>query len=430
MPVDDLVSHAGGGRALVALLELSKALGSEVDLDALLKVIVENASAVVDAERTSIFVYDPAGERLWSRVAQGLSTETIEVALGSGIAGEVARTRTLTNIPDAYADPRFNASFDQRTGYRTRAIICAPVLGSDGSLLGVIQSVNKTTGSPFDAGDESLMLAIASHVAVAFERARLTERHVQSERMEQALRLASEIQMRMLPARSSSAPGGEYILQAELRPAREVGGDLYDYFVEGDRLYFCVGDVSGKGAGAALVMAVTKTLFRANAVMLDAPEKVLAAMSSRLYEETDPAMFVTAVCGWLDLRDGRLRFANAGHERSVILPASGGAIRFLESRPGLPLGVFPSFTYQAGEGRLEPGEAIFFLTDGVTDATSQAVELFGWDRVLATLGQTPDPHPARVLETMLAAVDAFAQGAEQADDITMMCLRYRAPVSG
>lgn len=410
-------------RALSALLELSKSLGSEIDLDALLEVIVEDASAVVDAERTSIFVYDAATERLWSRVAQGLDRRTLEIDLGSGIAGDVARTRTLTNIRDAYADPRFNPSFDRSTGFRTSSILCAPVTGSDGTLLGVIQSVNKKGSDSFDDMDESLMLAIASHAGAAFERARMTELNVQAERMAQALKLASDIQMRMLPARSAGSPG-LFDLQAELRPAKEVGGDLYDYFLDGEQLVFCIGDVSGKGAGAALIMAVTKTLFRANAVLIPDPAKVLAAMSSRLYEETDSSMFVTALCGRLDLATGALQFANAGHERAVVLPPAGDPA-FLESKPGLPLGVFPAFTYQSLETTVPPGHTLFFLTDGVTDATAADESMFGWDRVLATLKARADSSPAHLIERMLLAVDAFSGTPEPADDITMMSIRYR-----
>ena len=412
-------------RALFALLELSKALGSEVDLDSLLGVIVENASSVVDAERTSIFVYDPERERLWSRVAQGLETETIEMALGSGIAGDVARTQKPANIRDAYQDSRFNPSFDQRTGYHTRSIICAPVFGSDGALLGVIQSVNKIGAESFDETDDELIRAIASHVGIAFERARMVEAGLQNERYAQALRLANEIQMRMLPAPSAAGPAGEFVLHALLRPAKDVGGDLYDYFVTGDRLYFCVGDVSGKGAGAALIMAVTKTLFRANAFLLADPARILGAMSSRIYEETDPSMFVTAVCGWLDLRDGRMRFANGGHERAIILSPSTGELRYLDSRPGLALGVFPSFTYEEGETTITSGESLYLHTDGVTDAMNHAEEIFGSERLLQALRACVTGTPEDVDAAVLAAVDAFAAGAPQADDITMMCVRFR-----
>lgn len=410
-------------RALVALLDLSKALSSEVDLDSLLRVIVENASEVVEADRTSIYIYDASTDKLWSLVAQGLGTATIELAMGSGVAGDVARSREVANIRDAYADPRFNPSFDQRSGYRTRSIIAAPVLGASGALLGVIQSVNKMTGEPFDKRDESLMRALASHVAVAVERARLTEVYLQNERFEQALRLASEIQMRMLPTGTAAPEGEVFDLEAQLIPAKEVGGDLYDFFWDHQHLHFCIGDVSGKGVGAALIMAVTKTLFRANAVLQDDPSTVLAAMSTRLYEETDPAMFVTAFCGRLDFRTGRLVYSNAGHDRPIILPAGSSEVVPLDAIPGLALGVFPSFVYKSREAYLGDGDALFLYTDGVTEATNPKQELFGLERVMTTLKGLSTRTPADVVGAMTSEVIAFAEGGEQADDITVMCIR-------
>ena len=149
-------------RSLYALLELSKSLGSEVNLDDLLSVIVEKTSQVVDAERTSIFIHDPERNILWSRMAQGLGGVTIELAVGSGVAGDVAAKRKPANIADVYQDPRFNPESDRRTGFRTKSVIAAPILDSAGNLLGVVQSINKTTARAFDANDESLMVAIAS----------------------------------------------------------------------------------------------------------------------------------------------------------------------------------------------------------------------------------------------------------------------------
>jgi serine phosphatase RsbU (regulator of sigma subunit) len=422
--VDTLISNDRMARALYALLELSKALGSEVDLDALLSAIVENASAVIEADRTSIFVYDPIREILWSRVAQGLETSTIQLPLGTGIAGEVARTRSLVNLADVYDDPRFNPAVDQRTGYRTRSMICVPVMGRSGDLLGVIQSVNKTTAARFDERDESLMRAIASHVGVAFERARLTEVYLDKERMEQALRLASEIQMRMLPGQDTAPADPAVALRAQLRPAREVGGDLYDYFLDGRRLHFCIGDVSGKGIGAALVMAVTKTLFRANAAMQPDPGAVLSSMSNRLYEETDPWMFVTAFCATLDLDSGLLRYSGAGHDRPFVLSTDGG-IAPLDVRPGLALGVFPSFVYKVSEITLAPGESLFLYTDGVTEATSPDEQLLGLDAVVEGIRKAEKRTPDEVVNAILRTVDEFAGGGPQSDDITIMCVQYR-----
>jgi phosphoserine phosphatase RsbU/P len=426
--------HASGdsgrvARSLYALLELSKSLGSEVNLDDLLGVIVEKTSQVVDAERTSIFVHDAERNILWSRLAQGLGGDRIELPMGSGVAGDVASKRRPANIPDAYQDPRFNPEHDRRTGFRTRSIIAAPILDSSGHLLGVVQSINKTSARAFDANDESLMTAIASHAAVAIERARLTEAWLDNERLSEALKLASEIQMRMLPSGTVElSDDALFDLHARIRPARMVGGDLYDFVIEHDRLYFCIGDVSGKGIGAALVMALTKTLFRANVPYYADAAALTEAVNVRLCEETGPTMFVTAFCGFLDLRDGTLRFCNAGHDRPFLLRAD-GTLEVLQTKPGIALGVLPQFHYPLQDVTLKPGDAIFLYTDGVTEATTASDELFSFERLREILASTHHAPAEAVVETVSAAVDRFVQQAPQADDITMMCVRYKGPAA-
>lgn len=411
-------------RALYALLDLSKALGSEVDLDALLSVIVEKASSVVEAERTSIFVYDAGRDALWSHHGQGITT-IIELPMGSGIAGDVGRTMRPANVADAYADPRFNREADERSGFRTRSVIAAPILDSAGRLLGVVQSVNKMTAPRFDEHDESLMGAIASHIAVAMERARLTSSFIEHERMSEALKLASEIQMRMLPP-GAMAVGTDtpFELHAFIRPARMVGGDLYDFAANGDRLYFCVGDVSGKGIGSALVMALTKTLFRANVPYYDDAARLTEAVNLRLCEDTGPTIFVTAFCGFLDLRSGLLRFCNAGHDRPFILRADGSA-ELLQSKPGLALGVVPTFRYSLQELTLREGEALFLYTDGVTEATNRKDELFSIERLHEALEQSGKASALRLIAGVTENIEHFVEGAPQSDDLTMMCVRYR-----
>ncbi len=411
-------------RALFALLDLAKALNSEVDLDSLLAAIVEKASFVVDAERTSVFVFDAGRDVLWTRSAQGLGA-TVEIPVGSGLAGDVARSRELVNVSDAYADPRFNPDVDRHSGFRTRSILAAPVLDSSGNLLGVLESVNKVNAERFDEDDEALIRAMASHTAVAMERARFTASVLEHERLAESLRLASDIQMRMLP--SGIAGGSEttapFQIHAYIRPARMVGGDLYDFAAAQDRLYFCVGDVSGKGIGAALVMALTKTLFRASLPYYADAAKLMEAVNLILCEETDPTMFVTAFCGFLDLHNGMLQFSNAGHERPFLLHAD-GKVEMLECQPGLALGVVPAFRYPLQQKGLEPGDALFLYTDGVTEATSGSSELFTVDRVRTVLERCSRESVLRVLAVVTAEVEEFVHQAPQADDITMMCIRY------
>jgi len=410
-------------RALYALLDLSKALGSEIDLDALLGVILEKASAVVEAERTSIFVFDEERGLLWTRLAQGLGTTTIELPLGSGVAGEVARTQKLANIADAYTDPRFNAASDAHTGFRTRSILAAPVVSSTGRLLGVVESVNKVNADRFDAHDVTLIVAVASHVAAAMERATHTVSQLENERLSEALKLASEIQMRMLPSGTVAEVHSAFDLNAYIRPARMVGGDLYDYALTDGRLYFCVGDVSGKGIGSALIMALTKTLFRANVPWFEDAAKLTESVNVRLCEETGPTMFVTAFCGFLDLTDGTLRFCNAGHDRPFLLHAD-RRVELLETKPGLALGVMPKFQYPLQQMTLAPGDALFLYTDGVTEATDAGEQLFGVERLRDVLTEHAGVSSVEVITAVTGAVDRFVKKAPQADDVTMLCLRY------
>lgn len=412
-------------RAIRGLLDLSKDLSSRIDLDALLRVIVEKASTVVEADRTSVFLADPETGRLTIRVGEGVSRATIEVAEGHGIAGSVAKTREIANVEDAYLDPRFSPEFDRSTGYRTRSMLAAPILDEGGALLGVLQSLNKRTAARFDGDDESLMQAMASHVAVALQRGQMTERLVEAERLEQSLETASEIQMRMLPSFiHGSQDSLPFQIGGCIRPARMIGGDFYDFQVTTDRrLQFCIGDVSGKGIPAALMMAVVKTLFRALSRFESRPEALTSAVNRQLSLEIDPTMFVSAFYGSLDLRAGVLEYSNAGHNPPLLLRAD-GHVEAIPSRPGVVLGVVKDFRYVLDSIPLAPGDTICLYTDGVSEATNADEELFSVERMENVLKRNPGAHPERIVEELIEAVEAFAGDEPQSDDITAMCIRY------
>lgn len=413
-------------QALQGLLDISKALGSEIELNALLEVIVRRASLIMEADRTTVFVFDPVTHRLWSRVGEGLEAGRIELELGSGVAGSVARTKKLVNIVDAQQDSRFNAEFDRQNNYTTRSILCAPILSGEGSLLGVIQSINKRSRQAFDEEDERVMAALASHVAVALERAHLTEAFLERNRFEESLKVASEIQMGMLPKTAMDVPADSpFEIAASLRPARHVGGDFYDYRKTADgRLFFCIGDVSGKGVPAALMMAVSRTLFRANSSVLTGAGEIMAAVNRVLCEETAPSMFVTAFCGLLDIETGRLEFSNAGHNPPFLLDAEGNVAE-MKVRPGLVLGVAGGYAYPSETTTIQPGEMLFLYTDGICDQTGPGGEMFGLARITSILRAARNETAVGIVDTSLSSVDEFSAGAPQFDDLTALCVRFR-----
>jgi signal transduction histidine kinase len=170
-------------RKLSILLDVAKALAHQVRLDDLLSTIIGKTAEALDAERATLFLYDQACDELWSKTTDQLEIKEIRFGLGVGIAGDVAKTRLVANIPDAYADARFNQDFDRQTGFRTRSVLCMPLVGSDGEMIGVMQVLNKKNRAGFDAEDESLLEALNAHISVAIERAQLIEAYIEKDRV-------------------------------------------------------------------------------------------------------------------------------------------------------------------------------------------------------------------------------------------------------
>lgn len=404
---------------LNSLLDVSRALAVELDLDPLLAVILEKAMSILEAERSTIFLYDSGSRTLRLHVSAELAKGSVTVPIGVGIAGHVAQTRELLNIEDAYADPRFNPQFDRETGFRTRSILCAPLLSHKGELVGVIQLLNRVDGGTFDPDTEEMVRAFASIAGVAIDRARLVESAIEAQRVEESLRLAHDIQMSMLPRVLPT--GSNLDMSASLTPARSVGGDFYDVLKVGNRLWFAVGDASGKGVGAALFTAMTLTLFRVAATIARDPGEALARINRELARENDSMMFVTAFAGVLDLATGELVHANAGHPPPYRLRPDG--IEALTTTMAPALGVIDDAEYPLGRFTLAPSEGLLLFTDGVTEAQNPAGDLWGTEPLEAFLRDQRSEPCEVIVKQLVAAVGAFEAGALPADDLTLMALR-------
>src|SRR5262245_8382858 len=400
-------------------------MAREVRLDNLLPVIMEKTTEVMEADRSSLFLYDESSHELWSKIAQGLELKEIRFPIGVGIAGDVAKTGKAANIPDAHQDPRFNPDFDKQTNYRTRSVLCLPLINTAGKLVGVIQTLNKKGGDTFNSEDESLFEALAAHAVVALERARLTEAYVEKQRMEEALKLAHEIQMSILPKIFPPFPQrSEFDLYATVEPAREVGGDFYDFFLtEDDHLCFAIGDVSGKGVPASLFMAVTITLLKVIATRVRRPAAVLAELNDELYRDNETGMFVTIFYGVLNIRTGVVEYSNGGHNPPYLL-SSQGTVVLLDNPGGMALGVRANALYRAQQIQLRPDESLFLYTDGLTEAMDRAANLFSESRLQACLQTLTSATPPELVRGAVAAVKHFATGAEQSDDITALAIQY------
>jgi sigma-B regulation protein RsbU (phosphoserine phosphatase) len=256
----------------------------------------------------------------------------------------------------------------------------------------------------------------------------LQETTAAKERLEGELRVARRIQAAMLPDPEAGGPGEGYELGATLVPARQVGGDLFDHFRDGSRVFFLAGDVSGKGVAAALFMARAKAVFEAVASRESDPGAVLDRVNRALCRENDAGMFVTAAAGVLDLASGELAFALAGHDPPVLVPAS-GAPRPLAAEGGRVLGLIEASDFPVNRLRLGPGDAVVVYTDGVSEAQDAAGEFFGVERIVATALSLQHAAAPALTGGLLGAVRAFAGEAPQSDDITILALRRLAPAA-
>ncbi|MDR2578032.1 MAG: SpoIIE family protein phosphatase [Chitinispirillales bacterium] len=249
----------------------------------------------------------------------------------------------------------------------------------------------------------------------------------EKERIDVELNVATKIQANMLPSVFPPFPHHtEFDIYAAMLPAREVGGDFYDFFfVDKNTLAILVADVSGKGVPAALFMVIAKTLIRNTALSGKRPEVVFGTVNNMLYENNDAGMFVTAFMGYLNIKTGKFTYTNAGHTPPIL--RSGGCSKLLKMRPGLILAAFESKLYDQDEIMLQRGDELFLYTDGITEAMNKEKTLFGNERMLEAANNNPDVPLKDLTLLMKHEIDKFAEGAEQSDDITMLALRYIGP---
>ena len=256
----------------------------------------------------------------------------------------------------------------------------------------------------------------------------LTSITAEKERISTELNLATRIQGDMLPnIYPAFSDRNEFDIFGSMDPAREVGGDFYDFFlVDEDHLCMVMADVSGKGVPAALFMMASKIILANNAMIGKTPGQILTDTNAAICQNNREEMFVTVWLGILELSTGKLTAANAGHEYPVLQQA-GGQFKLYKDKHGFVIGGMAGVKYKEYELTLQPGSRLFLYTDGVPEATDADNEMFGTDRMLAALNVDPVAHPKEILKNVRGAVDGFVKEAEQFDDLTMLCIEYKGP---
>ena len=247
---------------------------------------------------------------------------------------------------------------------------------------------------------------------------RLWEADVKQARIGSELRIARRIQEEMLP--KASLDRSDLTARGSLAPAKEVGGDLFDYYIREEKLFFCIGDVCGKGVPAAMLMAVVHSMLRMLSEQEEAPARIVGELNREACRNNATGTFVTLFLGVLDLSTGRLRYCNAGHDRPVLV---GDSVEELPALANVPVGAFDDVTFQEQEAMVAPGTLLFLYTDGVTESMDADRRQYGRERLLGALSACPR-KPDVLVRTIEAGVRAFAGEAEQSDDLTMLAIHY------
>jgi hypothetical protein len=252
----------------------------------------------------------------------------------------------------------------------------------------------------------------------------LKETTAHKERIESELSIAREIQMGMIPKIFPPYPDRNDVdLHAILHPAKEVGGDLYDFYMDGNRLYFLIGDVSGKGVPASLFMAITRSLFRTLSHQVDSPAKIVTEMNNSISNSNESNMFVTLIVGILDLSTGKMKICNAGHNPPILIHPD-KHVSFLEFPTQIFVGVIDSSTYTDTEITLEKGSKLFLYTDGVTEAENAEKELYGDEKLQKVLSDNASSDVRTIVDVIVTSIADHVQEAEASDDLTILLIQY------
>ncbi len=407
---------------LMKLVEITCELAAQHELDEILRTVTQGACEALDCERASLFLLDENGTELFTRTVTELEIEEIRFPVERGIAGWVAQHRQLLNIPDPYADERFNPSFDRKTGFHTRNILAAPVVSPlDNRTVGVLQILNKQGGS-FAETDQRVLEAFAAHAATALERAKLLLEAKKSQELRLAIEFGRKIQASFLPSSLPEVPG--YQMAAWWQPAESVSGDYYDVLRLPDgRWALVIADVSGHGVGPSLIMASARAMLRVMAEAGSEPNEILSLLSETIYPDLQDGLFITFLIIALDPQTHELVFANAGHGPVLHYHRRDDRFTTLDAT-GLPVGVLEKIRFPPGKAvTLDAGDCLLLMTDGAFELRNAGEEQFGVERLEQLIRENCQRSAREIVETLRHAISSFNPDQLPPDDITLLVLK-------
>ena len=420
---EDSEPHRAKQSDLLALIsKVGVALLASVTLTETLEQIVTLVFEAVPADRCMIMMRDAKNPELKVAVARlrDRAGEVGEIRISRSVIDEVVTNGKSVLTSDAQADPRFAGGTVMLQG--VRSVLAVP-LGVGANVFGIIYADSPLSDNRFTEDHLKVLTTLSSVAAIRVENARLTEEQMERERLEREQQVASEIQQRFLPAAAPHVEG--YELQGISFPCYEIGGDYYDFIQREDGdMIVALGDVSGKGTAAALLMSSLHAAIHAHADTHDSIVSTIAAVNRYLTESIPPNRFVTLFYAELNPETGRLTFLNAGHNPPLIVHA-GGTMEQLASG-GLPLGIMADAEFREGKTQLHPGDVLVIYSDGVSEAVNPTGEEFGPTRLYEVVARNLDASASGIRDRIESALTKFCQGTPAADDITLVIVKRLA----
>jgi sigma-B regulation protein RsbU (phosphoserine phosphatase) len=406
-------------RKLHFLMEATKALASTLDLGDLLGRILEVAKTQAEAERGTLFLVDEKTEEIWSLIAHGMEKREIRLPLGKGIAGYVAQSGEILNIPDAYSDPRFNRDVDAQTGYCTRNILCLPIRNKNGKIIAALQLLNKRSGA-FTPQDVDFLLTLSDHMALALENAQLHRALLEKERLEREMALARDIQRSLLPETAPLLSGFDIAVTNE--PCYEVGGDYYDFLpLDPNTLLVVIADVEGKGISSAMVMSNLQATLRALVLHPHSLEHLAESLNHMILAGTRGGKYLTMFLGLIDIPSKAINYINCGHVPPVIVRTNGEPVDLTEG--GMVVGLFDNIRYEGGQFKFQAGDVLVLCTDGITESMDEEEEEYGMERVVNRVQGVISHSAAEIVNAVNADVAAFSRMGTHLDDKVIIVIK-------
>jgi len=403
------------------LVEVSALINAITDSNELLPAIMEVARRVLEVEASSLFLVNAQGELELASSSGGAApgaqpTQRIVVPRGRGISGWVLENRQPLLVPDAYADERFFKDADKLTGFTTRSILSVPLLRGDKEI-GVLQVLNPIGRKSFDEADLELLAAYGTLAATAIDKLRTIERQQAQERIRQEFAFAQEIQKSFLP--QTLPQHSQASFAAFYRPALNVGGDFYDVIEPAPgEIYFVVGDVSGKGMPAALLMAQALSILRLIVKPGISPVATMARWNSMLVGHTIRGMFITALLGRIEVASRHVELCSAGHCHPFRVPVSGPPVE-VKIAGSPPLGLLAEIPARSQTITLDPRESLVAYTDGLTesfDSADQCLDPAGVEKLLTRSFH----NPTEIVDALNLGELRHRGSAQPSDDLTLL----------